>query len=321
MSEQMATPLIVSFGSVNIDVTARARRLPKPGETVHGESYGIMLGGKGSNQAAAAARLAASEGVRVALVGRVGRDDFGARARRELEKFGVDLSPLREDPDHATGVALIGIESGTGENSITVIGGANMAVDESDSVAAEEWFGQTQVLLLQLEIPEVAVLTAAQRVRDAGGTVILDPAPVPNGGLSDAVLGAADIITPNETETGLLTGITPTTAKEASEAAKILQEKNIRRVLIKMGSRGVFWRDGADEGFCQPFVVKAIDTVAAGDSFNAGLAFALAKGQSFREAVCFAAACGALATTRNGAADAAPFYAEVCALIEQQGVR
>lgn len=321
VSHSVVTPLIVSFGSVNIDVTARARRLPRPGETVHGESYGIMLGGKGSNQAAAAGRLAASGAVRVALVGRVGRDDFGARARQELARFGVELSPLRDDAEHATGVALIGIDAGTGENSITVIGGANMAVDATDVVVADAWLEEAAVLLMQLEVPESAVIAAAQRVKAAGGVVVLDPAPVPDDGLSDDVLCVADIITPNETETGLLTGITPTTVSEASDAARILQVKGVRRVLVKMGGRGVFWRDGDEEGFCEPFRVDAIDTVAAGDSFNAGLAFALAQKQSFQDAVCFAAACGALATTRNGAADAAPYYADVRALIEEQGAR
>jgi len=180
------TPLILSFGSINIDVTARAARLPRPGETVHGESYAVMLGGKGSNQAAAAGRLAAGSNVQVALAGRIGQDGFGVQARQELERFGVDLSPLREDAANPTGIALIGID-GSGENCITVVGGANMAVDETDVLHAEQWLSRAKVLLLQLEIPQPAVLAAARRARNAGAIVVLDPAPAPENGLLEAL--------------------------------------------------------------------------------------------------------------------------------------
>lgn len=310
-------PLILSFGSINIDVTARAARLPRPGETVHGESYAVMLGGKGSNQAAAAGRLAAGAGLQVALAGRIGQDSFGAQARRALEGFGVDLAPLREDTANPTGIALIGID-GSGENCITVVGGANMAVDETDVEAASAWLERAAVVLLQLEIPHSAVLAAARKARAAGALVVLDPAPAPEHGLPDALWQEIDILTPNESETFQLTGLRPDTAEDAARAADLLLAKGVRAVLVKMGSRGVFWHDGTQSGHSAPFSVNPVDTVAAGDCFNAGLAFALAQGKPLSQAVRIASACGALATTRHGAADAAPEWEAVAALMAAQ---
>ncbi|MFE8871632.1 ribokinase [Acetobacter persici] len=310
-------PLILSFGSINIDVTARAARLPRPGETVHGESYAVMLGGKGSNQAAAAGRLAAAAGLQVALAGRIGQDSFGAQARQALEGFGVDLAPLREDTTNPTGIALIGID-GSGENCITVVGGANMAVDETDVEAASAWLERAAVVLLQLEIPHAAVLAAARKAHAAGALVVLDPAPAPEHGLPDALWQEIDILTPNESETFQLTGLRPDTAEDAARAADLLLAKGVRAVLVKMGSRGVFWHDGTQSGHSAPFSVNPVDTVAAGDCFNAGLAFALAQGKPLSHAVRIASACGALATTRHGAADAAPEWEAVAALMAAQ---
>ncbi|AQS88074.1 ribokinase [Neoasaia chiangmaiensis NBRC 101099] len=308
-------PLILSFGSVNIDVTARARRLPRPGETVHAHGYTLGLGGKGSNQAAAAARLAASLGLHAALVGRVGRDAFGAQARADLERFGVDLQGLRDDAGNPTGLALIGIDDG-GENSITVAGGANMAIDESDIVASAGLFDAARVLLLQLEIPQAAVLAAARHVRRRGAIVVMDPAPAPEEGLPEALWPLIDIITPNESETARLTDIEPQTADEAAAAARQLVARGAAGAVVKMGGRGVWWQHGDDGGFVPPFRVTPIDTVAAGDCFNAGLAVALAQGRDLAGATRVAAASGALATTKHGAADAAPTWPEVSAMLE-----
>ncbi|WP_029603579.1 ribokinase [Kozakia baliensis] len=307
-------PLILSFGSVNIDVTARAVRLPRPGETVHAESYAIGLGGKGANQAAAAARLAASLGLRVALAGRVGQDAFGAQARTGLQEFGVDLSHLRDDPQNPTGLALIGIDA-DGENSITVAGGANMALDAADIEAAQPLMAQAKVVLLQLEIPLATTLAIAQSARSSGAQVILDPAPAPEHGLPDALWNRIDLITPNESETEHLTGIYPENVDDAARAADALQERGVPAIIVKMGARGVYWRQDGQSGFVSPFRVHAIDTVAAGDCFNAGLATALAQGAPLAEATRVAAACGALATTRKGAAEAAPHWEEVAALL------
>ncbi|OUJ16554.1 ribokinase [Acetobacter sp. DsW_063] len=303
-------PLVLSFGSVNIDVTAKMARLPRPGETVLADGYAIGLGGKGGNQAAAAGRLAQALGLRAALAGRIGNDAFGQQARRELERFGVDLSALREDEGAPTGVALIGVDH-NGENAISVAGGANMRIDASDIDHAAALFDAAAVLLLQLEIPMDAVVAAAERVRRTGGLVVLDPAPAPARALPECLWTLIDVVTPNETETQVLTGVAPDSPESAQLAARTLLERGARAAIVKMGARGVWWQDENAGGFISAFPVVAIDSVAAGDCFNAGLAVSLAQGRALADAVQVAAACGALATTRSGAADAAPTWGEV----------
>lgn len=307
-------PLVLSVGSVNIDITARVERLPSAGETVHAGAYAIGLGGKGANQAAAAARIGSGFGVRAALAGRVGADAFGAQTRELLGAFPVDLGALRDDPQDATGIALIDIDA-AGENCITVVGGANMRVDESDIRAAGGLFAESRVVLLQLEIPMPAVLAAARRARESGARVILDPAPAPRRPLPEALWPLVDIITPNETEAAILTDIFPETPEDAGRAAASLIARGARAAVIKMGARGAYWHEGAQGGFVPPFAVKAVDTVAAGDCFNAALAAALAREKPLAEAVRIAAAAGALAVTKPGAADSAPTWDEILSLL------
>jgi len=306
------TPTILSFGSVNIDVTATSRTLPRPGETIHAERYATGLGGKGGNQSAAASRLAPGH---VALISRIGQDAFGLQARTELQNFGVDLQALHTDPANPTGIALIGIDA-NGENCITVVGGANMAIDTSDITRNAPLFDGAKILLMQMEIPIPAILAAARRARHNGTTVILDPAPVPETGLPDALWQTVDLVTPNETETHRLTGILPETPQDAARAAAIIQSRGTGIAIIKMGAKGVYWNDGMQDGFLPPYTVTPIDTVAAGDSFNAGLAVALSENKPLPDAVRFAAACGALATTKHGAASAAPTRIEVETLMQ-----
>ncbi|GBQ13275.1 ribokinase [Swaminathania salitolerans] len=307
------TPRILSYGSINIDVTARAHRLPRPGETVHADGYETGLGGKGANQAAAASRLGQGCGLAVGLAGRIGTDSFGADARRLLTPFGVDTTALRETPGHPTGIALITVDAAA-ENTITVAGGANMALDEKDVARDASLIRAASTLLLQLEIPLAVTLAAAEAAREAGTSVILDPAPAPAEALPERLLRQADFITPNESETRLLTGIYPETEADAARAARQLQAMGAAGAVVKMGARGVFYRRGEEEGFVAPFRVEAIDSVAAGDCFNAGLAVALTLGLGLSDCVRFAAGCGALATTRRGAASAAPFWNDVAGL-------
>jgi ribokinase len=307
-------PLVLSFGSINADIAAYSSRLPRPGETIHAAHYTIGLGGKGANQAAAAGRLASGMGMRAAFAGRVGTDLFGDLAYRELAAFGVDLQALRQDTAHPTGLALIGIDA-AGENAITVIGGANMAQGAAEAEAAGRLLDEASVLLLQLEIPLETALAAATRARAGRALVVLDPAPVPAAGLSGALLAFADILTPNETETEVLVGIRPNDAAEAAAAAERFSARGARGVIIKLGARGVFFRFGSAQGWVPPFAVNSIDSVAAGDIFNGGLAIALARGDDPLRAVRFAAACGALATTKRGAARAAPTLDEVNKLL------
>jgi ribokinase len=297
---------VAVFGSINIDVTAYGERLPKPGETLRGERHALGLGGKGANQAAAASRL----GVPTTLVGRVGKDPFGVEARRILADYGVGSNAIITDEAHGTGIAIIHVDR-SGENTITIIGGANLAMNHTDVERAGPVFAAAKVLLLQLEVPAEASFGAARRARAAGATVIFDPAPAPPAELVAGMLEAADIITPNETETEALTGVKPHDGDSSLGAARLLHSRGARNVLVKLGAAGVVVSTPKSHAHIPAFKVDAIDTVAAGDCFNGGLAFALARGDDLFSAARFASACGALATTRYGAAAAAPSLAEV----------
>jgi ribokinase len=301
-----ASRIVATCGSVNVDVTAFCERIPRLGETVAGERYTIGLGGKGANQAAAVARL----GLRSVIIGRTGTDAFATLARGRLAEVGVELDHLAADRSAPTGVAVIDVDRHA-ENCIVVVGGANLAVDGTDVDGARSILQLAQVLLLQLEIPLTTNMAAAGVTRAAGGVVILDPAPAPVGGLTDDILRAVDIVSPNEIETESLVGIRPSTPADASAAAIRLIARGVPAAIIKMGARGVFFRDAQSEGFVPPFPVAAVNSVGAGDCFNGGLAVALARGDLLPDAVRFAAACGALATMGPGGAGSAPTLAAV----------
>ena len=301
---------VAVFGSINMDVIAYLDRLPKPGETLHGSGYKMGLGGKGANQAVAARKL----GSIVHFIGRVGADSFGDAARAELTSYDVDLAHIRRDENSPSGIAIIKVGEG-GQNMISVIAGANGALDASDAERARADLEKARVLLLQLETPLAASLAAARIVRAKGGTVILDPAPAPKQPFPAEVVATIDIVTPNESETAGLLGWQPSTSDDALKAARELMMKGFSTALVKLGAKGVAFSGPEEEGFVPPFKVNAIDTVAAGDSFNGGLASALDQGKTLAEAVRFAAACGALSTTKRGASAAAPMRAEVEAFL------
>lgn len=301
---------IVVVGSINLDIACYGATLPRPGETVHSDRYAIGLGGKGANQAAAASRL----GNQVAMIGRVGNDAFGNQALAALKEFGTDISGVLRDAANATGIAIIGIDA-RGENAISVIAGANMALDASDLTRGAASLARCKVLLTQREIPEDVTLAACRQARAVGAIAIHDPAPAPKNGMSDSMLREFDWLTPNESECEALTGIRPATPAEAARAADQLITRGARTVVVKMGGNGVYAKGPGGEAFVPPFAVKSVDSVGAGDCFNAGLADALARGTALPGALRFAAACGALATTRYGAAAAAPARVEVEALL------
>ncbi len=301
---------IAVFGSINMDITAYMERLPKPGETLHGTDYIMGLGGKGANQAVAARKL----GSDVAFICRTGADDFGRAARQAVQGFGVDTALMLEDGGVATGIAIIKV-SRSGENFITVIGGSNLRMDESDVARAAPALQRAKVLLLQLEVPLRASMAAAAAVRRHGGIVVLDPAPAPAGGLAADVLGSADVITPNETETELILGWRPETPEQGLKAARELRARGAATAIVKLGGKGLAVSSSGGEGVLEPFKVKAIDTVAAGDTFNGGLAHGLESGMAILEAARFASAAAAISVTRKGAAAAAPTRAEVEAFL------
>ena len=304
---------LVVLGSVNADHVLQVTDFPRPGETVTGRGYRIVPGGKGANQAVAVARL----GQPVHFIGRVGADSFGNFIHERLGNLGVGLEHLAVDPDRSTGVAVINVD-GRGENAITVVPGANTGLSEAQVEAAAPCFSGLKVLLAQLEHPFPATLKALELARRVGAMVILDPAPVPTFPFPPEIIRLFDALTPNEIETEALTGIPPVDLESAAIAARRLADTGLPIAIIKLGARGVFVESASFRGHVPPFRIKAIDTVAAGDCFNAGLATAFADGMPVERAIRFAAAAGALACTRAGSSEAAPTRAEVEALIAAQ---
>jgi ribokinase len=300
---------IAVFGSVNVDLVAYVETLPQAGVTDHARGHAVTLGGKGANQAVAAARLHAGS---VRLVAAVGQDAFGQLVRAFLSRYGVSTQDLAEMPGAGTGLALIHVDAAS-QNTITVIGGANMAWP--DAGPDPRLFDGARVALFQLETPLAATLSAMRAARAAGALVVLDPAPVPHADIG-SLLAASDIVTPNEFEAERLTGIAAVDEASAMAAARALLGSGCATVVLKLGAEGLVHasRSGAS-GAVRAFKVDAVDTVAAGDCFNGGLAVALAEGRTLDDALVFASAAGALATTRPGAADAAPTRAEVDALL------
>jgi ribokinase len=291
---------VLVFGSINMDLVARTPHLPQPGETLTGHSFETVPGGKGANQAVAVARL----GVPVELVGRLGGDEFGVTLQAGLQQDGVGGDRLRIDDDTHSGVALIAVEE-AGENHIIVIPGANGRVDQTDVERLQAAFAHNQLLLLQLEIPLDAVVAAAQAAQRAGLTVILDPAPA-RSDLPAALYPAVDILTPNQVEAAQLAGVPVTDPDSAAEAAAILQARGVRIVIVKLGQQGAFCATPETRFHLPAMPVTAVDTVAAGDAFNGGLAAALAEGLDLPAAAQQATAVAALAVTQPGAQPALP---------------
>jgi ribokinase len=299
---------ILVFGSIGMDLTAYMPNLPRLGETLFGSSYITVPGGKGFNQAVAASRLGAD----TQFVGRVGDDQFGNQILETVQEEKMDVSQIQKDPDHDTCLAVISVDENA-DNSITVISGANMALDTSDLERADKVMNGVKVIMLQLEIPMEISVAAAKKAKGKGVVVVFDPAPAAK--LPEDAFQYMDVITPNEVETEALVGFYPKTQADAARAAKVLREKGVGTAVIKMGALGVFFDGPNGSGFVPAFKVNAIDTVAAGDAFNAGLAVALAEGKPMPEAVRWGAAAGAIATTRKGALPAMPYRKELLTLI------
>ena len=300
---------ILVVGSLNMDLVGCASRIPVAGETVTGRAFFDEPGGKGANQAYAAARL----GGKVAMLGRVGSDDYGRRMRANLERVGCDVSGVLAIPACASGIALIFVAD-SGQNSIIIVPGANGRFSPEDVEAAAQHFKDAALVLLQLENPVPTVVAAARAARRSGARVILDPAPAQT--LPDELFHLVDVLTPNETEATVLAGLPPgrVDPPHAMAIAHSLQERGAATVIVKLGEQGCVLADqGAARGLPAPRV-EAVDTTAAGDVFNAGLAVALGEGMDLVQACQFASRAAAVSVTRMGTQVAAPTRNEVDAL-------
>ncbi|HGU9818547.1 TPA: ribokinase [Enterobacter chuandaensis] len=303
---------LVVLGSINADHILNLESFPTPGETVTGNQYQVAFGGKGANQAVAAGR----SGANIAFIACTGNDDTGERVRKQLVSDRIDIAPVSVVAGESTGVALIFVNA-EGENVIGIHAGANAALTTERVDAQRGIIAGAEALLMQLESPVESVLAAAKIAHENHTTVVLNPAPARV--LSDELLALVDIITPNETEAEKLTGIRVENDGDAARAAKALHDKGIGTVIITLGSRGV-WASVNGEGRRVPgFKVKAIDTIAAGDTFNGALVTALLEGKAMDDAIRFAHAAAAIAVTRKGAQPSVPWRKEIDEFLSQQG--
>ena len=308
----MSLPHVVVFGSINMDLVAKTPYLPRPGETLTGHSFSTVPGGKGANQAVAIARL----NTPTVMIGRVGSDSFGQELLQSLRSAKIQIEDVLVDDAASSGVALVAVDD-DGENTIIVIAGANGRVNDSDIERLSPRLTGANSLLLQLEIPIAAVKAAAQAAQKAGVRVILDPAPA-RSDLPIDLYPLIDILTPNAIEAEQLVGFPIESPALVAEAATVLQQRGVKTVVIKLGAKGGFCATPNEAFFFPAFRVTAIDTVAAGDAFNGGLAAALAEGLSLREAVTWGAAAGALAASQSGAQSSLPNRATLITFLARQ---
>jgi len=302
-------PKVVVIGSANRDLTCRLDRLPQLGETVSGGEFYTSFGGKGANQAVAAHRV----GAEVRLLAKVGCDRNGDAIIEHLEALGLATDGILRDGSHHSGVALIMVDR-TGNNAIGVAPGSNWHLTVEDIHGAQSLISWGEVVLAQLEVPLVTVREGLRFAKDNGLVTILNPAPARP--LSEEILSLADILTPNETEAGSLTGASVWDVDEAAQAGKRLLESGAGQVIVTLGRKGACW---IHKDFVQTFPsfpVASVDSTAAGDAFNGALACAVAEGRPMHEAIRFASAAGAVAVTRRGAQDSLPTRDEIDDLLE-----
>ncbi|QQN33994.1 MULTISPECIES: ribokinase [Rahnella] len=307
----MKTGKLVVLGSINADHILNINHFPQPGETVIGKQYTVAFGGKGANQAVAAGR----SGADISFIACVGDDDIGERVRKQLASDHIDTHPIEAIKDTTTGVALIFVNA-EGENVIGIDAGANKAVTPEYLDRYKQQVIGASALLMQLESPLETVIAASKIAKDNGTQVILNPAPACE--LPDELLARVDIITPNETEAEKLTGIKVDSNEDAARAANALHDKGITTVIITLGSKGVWLSQNGDGKLVAGFRVKAVDTIAAGDTFNGALVTALLEGKPMDSAVRFAHAAAAIAVTRPGAQPSVPWRKEIDDFLAQQ---
>ncbi len=308
---------IVVVGGINLDLFIEASRFPRAGETFEGDRFYTGGGGKGANQAIAAARLAGPDSLE--MVGKVGNDAFGQELLANFDRYGVGRGRVRVDPDRSSGIALIFMDESR-ENYVLPVYGANSGCDDRQVADAREALEDAAVLLVQQEIPLRVTAAAMEAARAAGVTVILDPAPVRElpEGFPKGLVEAADIVAPNQIEAEAVTGVRVSDVESAAEAASALRARGVRVAIVKLGSDGCYVDSAAMTGHVPAFEVEPVATVAAGDAFAGGLAVGIAEGMVLRDAVQLATAVGALCVTKPGAQDSMPTREEVDRLLEKR---
>lgn len=306
----MGKKKILVIGSLNLDMVVNVDHTPLVGETILSEKMELIPGGKGANQACAAACLGAD----VAILGAVGKDTYAEIQKESLKKAGVDVSHLVCRENDATGLAMITVNK-DGDNSIVVVSGANATLSTKDIDDNRELIEACDIVIFQLEIPLETVCYAAKLAKSLGKTVILDPAPVPKE-FPEELYKYVDIIKPNETELGMLTGISDA-EEHLEEAVKLLRSRGAKEVLVTLGEKGVYLNEENGVSYRIPALkVEAVDTTAAGDSFTAALAIMLADGKTLTEAARFANYVSAIVVTRKGAQSSIPMLEEVMIYIQ-----
>jgi ribokinase len=297
-------PQIIVIGSSNTDMVIKTSKFPVPGETILGGEFFMFSGGKGANQAVAAARM----GAEVVLICKTGNDIFGQRSIDEFKKEGIITQYIQKDFNKASGTALILVDE-KGENEIVVAPGANETLTEIDIHVAEKVMASAAIMLLQLEIPLTSVLFAAKKGYEAGIKVILNPAPAQK--LPNEIFPYLYCITPNETEAEILTGIKVNDIISAAEAAAVLLQAGVQNVIITLGPQGAFFRNNNSGILIKAPVVKAVDTTAAGDVFNGVLAVEIASGAAWEAAITIACKAASISVTRMGAQASMPYRNEL----------
>ena len=300
MTQQVNSGGVVVLGGINMDLVTMSARFPQPGETVVGRRFLTYPGGKGANQAVAAARMGAA----TAMVGRVGDDVFGPQLIDTLTASGINVEGVAVAQDTTSGIAVINIDE-SAQNQIIQILGANDTCGDAEAVRVRQALAHASTLLLQLEVSVDLSLKVAKEAFEQGKTVILDPGPVRP--IPPEFFPYCSVITPNETEAHALVGFPVVDRTSAAQAAEQLLAKGVGVAVVKLGAQGVYFAttDGGD--FVTPFQVDAIDSVAAGDAFNGALAVSLAEGATLEQSVRMAAAAGASAVTKSGAQDSMPY--------------
>lgn len=299
---------ILIVGSNNTDMMVKTNRFPREGETILGGSFLINQGGKGSNQAVAAARL----GANVTFISKVGSDVFGQQTIDCLKKEGVDTSQILVDQKAPSGVALITVNA-KGENNIVVASGANMNLQPADLEHIDKYILLADIVLLQLEIPMETVEYVAEKAKKYGKKIILNPAPATI--LSDKLLDGLYLITPNQSEAEVLIGVEITDEDPLRRSADLLRLKGVKNVIFTLGEKGVYFSNQTQSILIDPQRVKVIDSTAAGDVFNGALAMALSNGNEWKEAIEFAMNAASISVSRLGAQSSAPTLAEVDSFI------